>query len=118
MSLSCSCSEWDGDGWFYIAPDDFTTLKTKRRKRCSSCNKLIDLGAVCCEFERYRGPITDIEERIHGGEIQIASYFMCEECSEIFLNLTALDYCIDITQDMREDLKEYHLITGFVPENK
>jgi len=52
--LSCSCGE--GDGWWYLPPDDFETLEAKRRKRCCSCKTLIDLSSVCVEFDRYRDP--------------------------------------------------------------
>jgi hypothetical protein len=54
MSLSCSCGEWDGDGWYWKQSGDFTTLTGKRRKRCVSCNELIDIGSECVEFERSR----------------------------------------------------------------
>lgn len=33
MSLSCFCSEWDGEGVGWYQPEDFTTLKTKKKKK-------------------------------------------------------------------------------------
>jgi hypothetical protein len=56
------------------------------------------------------------QERIfgEGGEIGIASWYMCSKCGEIFLNLDSLGYCIDIENDtMTKLLKEYHNLTGF-----
>lgn len=114
--LSCSCSEWDGEGWYWMfnyPGEEWPILKTKKRKRCCSCKELISIGAECLEFERYRAPLSDIEERIWGDEVQIASYYMCLSCSEIFLNLDALKYCLDITQKMTEALAEYWELTGF-----
>lgn len=119
MPLSCSCGEWDGDGWAYWTPRDFTTLKTSKRKRCCSCKELINIGADCVEFERFRYPITEVECRIVGDwdiEVELASYWMCGNCGGLFLNLEALGYCIDIEENMRELLKEYWLITGFEPK--
>lgn len=73
MSLSCSCGDYDGDdiAWWYNTPDDYTTLQTKMRKRCCSCNELIDLGDTVLKFNRWRNPKTEIEEKIYGegGEI-------------------------------------------------
>ena len=118
MSLSCSCGEWNGDGWSWRCENDFTILKGARRKRCCSCKELINIGAECVELERLRYPITEVEERIYGeeGEINIASWYLCERCGEIYLNLDALGYCYNIGDDLREDLREYHQMTGFVPQ--
>lgn len=110
MSLSCSCGEWDGDGWYYIGPNDYTTLQTQRRKRCCSCKSLIDIGAICARFDRYREPIMDsIEEKIfgEGGEIQLASLYQCETCADIYFSLEEIGYCVPADNDMRELVKEY-----------
>lgn len=32
---------------------------------------------------------------------------MCEQCGEIFLNLNALDFCIDIEKNMNTLMQEY-----------
>lgn len=117
--LSCECYDWDGEGWGYYCPEDFTTLNTKRRRRCLSCKELIEIGSPCLEFERHRYPQNEIEERIHGDwdvEIPIAPYWMCEKCGEKYLNLHNIGYCIEIPQDMRELMKEYWELTGFEPK--
>ena len=121
MSLSCSCSfEFDGDGWFWTCNNDFTELKSKRRKRCCSCNELISVGAECVELERFRWPRDDIEVRIYGEceDIQIASWYLCEKCGEHFLNLDALGYCYNIGDNVMDNLREYHKMTGFEPQQQ
>lgn len=113
--LQCSCSvygDYPGSWWFY-PPDDFSIFTERRRKRCCSCKELIDIGAVCIEFPRIRSPYTDIEESISGDEIDISPWYHCEACGEHYLNLEAAGYCLNLADDMRECLKEYHEITGF-----
>ena len=119
MGLTCSCNEWEGEGWFWICDEKFTTLKTKKRKRCSSCKSLIDIDTECIEFDRYRGPVSDVEERIYGedGQIKIAPWYMCEKCGEQYLNLSAAGFCINLGEDnMLDLLKEYQEMTGFKKE--
>jgi len=112
--LYCTCGDYfDCDTWYYYHPEDFSKLTTSKRKRCCSCKVLINKQAGCLEFPRQRQPRHDIEEEIYGDEVPLASYFMCEACGEIYLNLSDLGYCLDITQDMREYLKEYQELTGF-----
>ena len=103
--------------WCYEIPNDFTKLNTSRRKRCCSCKKLIDRGAECLEFKREKIAHSYVEENIYGeGElIPINSWWMCEQCGEIFLNLSAINYCPDITEPMERALHEYWDITGFKP---
>ena len=115
--LSCDC-EYDVDDapWFFYNPADFGILTTSRRKRCCSCKKLINIGALVLEFERARYAQNDIEYRIHSDdEIGMASWYHCESCGEIWLNLTAAGFCFDLEQDgdMHARLKEYHKLTGF-----
>ena len=120
MSLSCTCHDYDGEPgtWAFYPPDDFTTLQTNRRKRCSSCGDLINIGAECLIFPRTRCPNDDIEEKIHGdgAEIPISSLYMCAECGEIYLNLEAAGYCLSPVDDMFDNLCEYWETTGFDPK--
>jgi hypothetical protein len=116
MPLTCECPyEYDAAEWYFYPPDDFTRLDTRRRKRCSSCGKLIDIGAECLKFDRRREPKSDVEESIYGDgdTVPLAPLWMCETCGEQFLNLEALGYCIDPTENMMELLKEYQEMTGF-----
>jgi hypothetical protein len=127
MGLSCSCGGWDGDGWYYIVKtkllsetpfyrdrkavfdqEFFFPLGTKRGRKCKSCGSMIKVGENCIEFERYISTEGDeIKERIHGDEMQIASWFHCERCGEQYLNLEELGYCVDITENMFDLLAEY-----------
>jgi hypothetical protein len=109
MSLSCFCPEYCDPIWWYISPINYGILTRSKRQRCKSCDKLIDIGAICIEFERWRNPISNVEENIYGegGEIPIASWYMCEECSDIYFNLEELGFCIQLGDSMQELLKEY-----------
>jgi hypothetical protein len=120
VTLSSTCpDEFYGDPgeWWYFPPepDDLKPFTGKRRKRCSSCKSLIDIGEESLEFKRERAPYTELEEDISGCEIPMASLFFCERCSEIYLNLTDVGYCFSPKDDMNEALNEYWRITGFIP---
>lgn len=111
MPLGCEC-DYDGDyDWYYWAPDDYQHLATTKRKRCSSCKELIDIGAVCTEFTRSREVRTEIERRIYGeGDPQaiwLASYWLCEECSDLYFSLSELEFCVSPTDNMRGLVREY-----------
>ncbi len=118
--LSCECGEWDSDGWSWTYNENTKPLLGNKRKRCCSCKALIDLGSEALEFERMRYPKNDIEIRIHGddyAEIPLASWFMCKECSELFLTFVELEYCIYLGEDSMKDLlKEYQVMTHFNQE--
>jgi predicted RNA-binding Zn-ribbon protein involved in translation (DUF1610 family) len=120
MSLTCTCSDYEGEGWYYTPPNDVSKLKTSKRKRCSSCNELIDIEASCYEFKRYRCPQNEIEERIYrdGAEIELASFYMCEKCGDQYMNLEDLGFCIDICENMFDLLEEYIEEYGPVKEAK
>jgi hypothetical protein len=111
--LGCTCN-FDFDSYYYPA-DDFTEFICLRRKRCVSCNSLIKFTADCLQFTCCRIPYSAIEEIIHGDEVPMADKYMCEKCGEIFLNLDAIGYCMNLGADMREELREYWNLTGFKP---
>jgi len=125
MPLSCSC---DCDGWeaeygmwmYWGGGGDFEKLATSKRKRCKSCNELIDLNSFCVNFPRYRYPRNDIEARIRGysedeceweePSIKISDHYLCEKCGEIYLNLQSVGFeCIAPTENMRQLLKDYQV---------
>ena len=118
MGLSCECGvdEGEWEWWYEISNDaDFEPLDTKKRKRCASCNTLIDVKSDCLRFEKFRYPKDEIEERLYGNEIRLADQYLCRACGEIYLNLDAAGYCYQLGEDLREQLKEYWEITGFRP---
>ncbi len=118
--LDCSYSDYSiadlesHKQFLWNTPEDFSKLNTKRRRRCCSCEDLINIGADCLEFERVRQP-NYVETNIYGedAEINIASWWMCGECGEIYLNLQNIGYCLDIQTPMMQYMEEYHEITGF-----
>jgi len=116
MHLTCEC-DYSGDSdWYFEVPNDYSTLVTSRRKRCCSCNALIDIGATVLQFSRYRDPNNDIEWEIHCEHVPLATWHMCEECSDIFYSLDALGFCSDLNESQHDRLKEYIDVYG--PENK
>ena len=60
--------------------------------------------------------MSDIEERIYGDEKELASWYLCGDCGERYLNLQALGYCISLDDNMQELLEEYWSETGFTPK--
>jgi len=119
MSLSCDCnfdsSECEPGQSYYYYPNDFSKLNTKKRHRCVSCKSLIDVGSDVLEIERERVAYDLIEERIKGETYTISSHYICETCGEIFLNLHAIGYCLDVYSPMGIALKEYQELIGFAP---
>ena len=106
MSLSCECDSDMDCAWYYYSPIDYGKLETKKRKRCSSCKELINIGAVCTEFHRY-----SIDEE--GDEYGLASMHHCEKCADIYFNLDALGFsCIEPDESMPQLLSEYHEAYG------
>lgn len=116
MPLSCECHEWEGEGWGYEFPCDYSAAPTEgRRKRCCSCGELIEHAATTAEFTRFRGADDDIELRVWGddGHIPMASWHMCETCADLYFSITELGFCITLGADsMREcaqEVEEYRL---------
>ena len=116
MPLSCSCDfdgyEYEPGSWyfdyFFLDNVDFEPLKTSRRKRCCSCNELIDIGSPCIRHTRVRYPYTEAEARINGyfdlensleneATISMADLFQCEKCGEIWLNLHSFGLFISVS---------------------
>lgn len=118
MGLECGCGdyEWDGESEMYYIPDDFTTMPRKRAVRCKSCKELIRTGDECTVFERLRGASSEIEERIYGEEVQLAPWWHCAKCGEIYMNLHAYGYCVHPDENMPALLKAHWEITGFDPK--
>lgn len=103
MTLTCEC--YDDYEWYYNKPEDYSILQTKRRRRCQSCRQLIDIGAICLEFERFR-----IDE--DGEDIYLADKYLCESCGDIFYSFDELGFCITLGDDLHDLLNEYHEVYG------
>ena len=105
--LTCECDFDDDYETYWYPPKDFS--KATKKEKCVSCNKKIEAGDDCLQFDIY-GYDEEADE-----EIEINQDFMCQECGEIFLNLNALEYCINLEDNMHDLIKEYWAMTGFVP---
>ena len=105
MGLTCECG--DDYDWFYTTPTDYSELATSKRKRCVSCNDLIDIGAVSVQFHSWRKPNHDIEESIYGDEVPMASKYMCESCGDMYFNLEALGFCVNLGDSMKDLMSDY-----------
>lgn len=120
MSLSCSYDcDWElGPGARYFDPDDdFSPMpEGRRRKRCHSCRKLIEPNTPVIRLPEFKCAATDIEEKIYGDAIPMADKYLCEECGEIYLNLSAAGYECLLQDAMQDNLREYWEKTGFDPE--
>jgi len=93
-------------------PKDYSILSTSKRKRCFSCRELIDIGSDVGEFGSWRHPYNDIEERIHGDEVRMADFYMCEECIGLFWSMTDLGFCISLEKG--ETMSELAKLSGQV----
>ena len=110
--LSCYCDDYGDESYNWVEPQDYTTLQTKRRKRCISCKELIDVGAICLCLERERAPYTEIEAQIMDCDswekvIPMAPWYMCERCSDLYWSLRELGFCIGLPDNMLNLVKEY-----------
>ncbi len=110
MGLSCDCDfEWAGEGWAFTDTIE-TELNAIRRKRCCSCNKLIENHTPILKFLRVRYPKDDTEIKIYGEEelIDMSPWYMCETCSDLYWSLDELGYCVIVgAESMQELVQEY-----------
>ena len=121
MPLSCDCDFGDGDyDWYYDIPNDYSTLSTKRRQRCWSCNDLIDIGSIVNKFTRWRHPKYEIELKIYydDDELPLGTKYHCERCADLAWSLAELGFCWSPDEDQRELVKQYAEFqkTGDLPE--
>lgn len=113
MSLSCGCGEdfRDGDWWWQIEHSpEFIPLLTKRWRKCCSCGKHVTPGDDVVEVYRYRQANTDIEERFHGGEVPLASWWLCEECGGLAMAINDLGMCYELgpnSQSLKKQIADY-----------
>lgn len=108
--ISCSCEDYGNIEFWYIPADDFTPLKTKRRRRCCSCKTIIKPGEDVLAFRRWRAPsdrYNYIEESIYGDEVPLATWYMCEKCGGLYMAVADLGMCCDIAEDIATQIKEY-----------
>ena len=111
MSLTCECGDYDPEpGDVYVsAVRGYTTLATKRSRKCCSCDERIAVGDLCCEVSRCKVPEYDVERSIWGddGEVPMAPMFLCERCADLYFSLEELGFCVNPWQDQRELVADY-----------
>jgi len=106
MGISCSCSdEYD---WYYEAHHDFSVLDTKRPRRCYSCGATLTPGTEVLGLRCWHSPRNDVEERIHGDEVPMASRYLCEPCGGLYMALSDLGFCISMPSNLRDDVAAYN----------
>jgi len=117
MPLSCSCNEWDGEGTGWITPNNFSELRTKKAQRCKSCRVLIRPGQQVLKFKRIRYPNSEIELKIYNEdtELPMASWYLCSNCGEMFMNFDDLGFCVNPDENMKDLLELYQ--NEFIRDN-
>ena len=115
MPLTCGYSVDEEDAEFYwYEPTDYKAPPPGRRRRCRSCQELIDNepGALALEFQRERYPNHDVEIKIYGEgcEIPMASWWLCEPCGDLYFSLVEMGYCGVPNENQHELLAEHHAI--------
>lgn len=101
--------DWHDSERFFYPPDNYSILATKRRRRCCSCNYLIDVGSEVLKFERGRFIRSDIEENIYGHLelVPLASWYMCKECGDLYYYLDGLGFCFYLPESMKSLVQKY-----------
>ena len=117
MGLTCSCDfddDYEPGTKLWMHPDGYTTLGTKRSRKCGSCGDKINVGDTCVAIPRIKVPETEVECRIYGedGEIPIAPSYLCETCADLCFSLEELGFCMQPGADQRELVKEYADMQG------
>ena len=106
MSLSCSC-EYDDAEWWYQPDEDFSLLATKRGRKCCSCGSKLPVGAEVLRVPRWRSPSCDLEEHIHGDEVYMSTWYLCEKCGGLYMAVSDLKFCCNIDEDIATQIREY-----------
>jgi predicted RNA-binding Zn-ribbon protein involved in translation (DUF1610 family) len=107
MSLSCSCGDYGDADWWWDLAGDFSILDTKRSRRCTSCGAKLKPGDEVVTVFRWRGPNNDIEERIHGDEVELANAYLCETCGGLHWAVRDLGMCSSLENDIAAQIREY-----------
>lgn len=104
MGLSCYCGDTDGADWWWYGPQDEAPLGTKRSRKCRSCGAKIGVGDIARKVRRFRPP-TEFEETrgIHGDEVPLADWFLCEECGDLADSIEELGFCYNLGGESLKD---------------
>lgn len=112
MSLTCDCDYDPEPGavmWEWSS--DYSTLNTIRTRKCCSCGEVIQPGDLVAAFDRYKVPDCQAEWNIYGEDEwqgpSRATWYHCEPYADQMFNLQALGFCLSISDNMQDLLKEY-----------
>jgi len=120
MPLSCSCDHDDYD--YYAEPvDEFEIPSAGLTGKCESCSrKLSDeeyvLRFTCWKFADEGETDEDGIMLFEGDELDLPDHFLCEGCGEIYSNLKALGFCVNLGEDLQETMQEYRVEYGLGTE--
>ena len=118
MSISCECDWGDEAAWYWETSADFTALNTMRSRKCCSCGTKIKPGDDCYVLHRHRHPASYIEERIHGDEVPLAPYHLCESCGGLLMSVSDLGLCWNIGDNIKTDVREWAEAQQYAREQK
>ncbi|MDD2748656.1 hypothetical protein [Acidithiobacillus thiooxidans] len=112
MTISCAI-ECDGAAWWWNANMRLLPYDKKKGKRCCSCGDMVQHGAKYIQVERWRDCANEVEERIYGDEVPLASWVVCESCAPIFVKLHEMNVDVDLGNSNFHDLLgEFESIYG------
>ena len=75
---------------------------------------MLNAGDIVTEHTRSRNARSDVELEIYGEgpEVPLATWYLCETCSDLWFSLRELGYeCISPSESMREMVAEYAALT-------
>jgi len=100
MGISCACEYPDYDPeWYWEVHDEPSILDTKRFRKCVSCKVKLDVGESVYTVYRWHSPRNDIEERIHGDEVPMPTWYLCPSCAAIYHALAKVNACVNLGED-------------------
>ncbi|MBU2793945.1 hypothetical protein HAQ01_11190 [Acidithiobacillus thiooxidans] len=119
MTISCAI-EWDGKAWWWSTDMRLLSYDMRphppsrfRAKQCCSCGDLVLRSAKYIQVERWRDCANEIEERICGDEVPLASWFVCESCAPIFVKLHDMNVDVDLGNcNFHDLLGEFEALYG------
>ena len=118
MSLSCYCDDYypDPGDILWLWPNDYSTLATKRSRKCCSCGVKITPGETVGAIVRWKVPDSDIEYAIYGDTDDDgpprATWYQCETCADLCFSLLDLGFCFYADDHMPSLVAEYAAIYG------
>ncbi len=95
--MEFECNDYN---WWWEDSFSFKPLPTVNSRKCTSCGDKIKPKSLVIEFPIFRGPLSDVDERIHGERVYLASRFMCERCGKQYIKLNKAGVYPDITKSL------------------